>query len=259
LKKTNATNNLSSKPRQRGLLFWHKILLLLTSSIITLTLCIALITWYFLDHASQEIRDDSEKILSEQTEAFIEKMVKGQAATLDVQLLHAKAAAIYGANFISEYMSHHHTDDIPVEKVLSTLYTQADYSTTIYFTSSDGDIRFTSSAERNLELPQNFNITSEPFFPKPESFKQQFGEISWSQVHINPLVISFDLVADAVAPVWHEDELRGYIGVSISLIRMTAQFNQYQAVRGSYSFLIDTQYQLIGAPPHARVELSPVT
>jgi len=239
-------------------LFWHKIIILLTGSIITLTLCIALITWYFLNHAGKEIGLSSRKIFSEQTEAFIGKLVKGQAATLDVQLLHAKATAVYGANFIREYMSHHNTGDIPLEKLLFTLYTQADYSTNIYFTSSDGQLRVTSPVQgKNLTLPQNFNITRESFFPKPENFKQQFGEICWSKVHVNPLTVSFDLVVDAVAPVRHEDKIYGYIGVSVSLTRLTAQFNQYQPIRGSYSFMIDTQYQMIGAPPHARVELSP--
>ncbi len=260
MNKKTATNYPLSNPRQMGLLLWHKIILLLTGSIITLTLSIALITWYFLDHAGKEIGHSSRKIFSDQTESFIGKLVKGQAATLDIQLLHAKAAAVYGANFIREYLAHHHSDDIPAEDLLSTLYTHSDYSTTIYFTSSDGKLRVTSPVQgKNLALPQNFNITSEPFFPKPENFKQQFGEICWSKVHVNPLTVSFDLVADAVAPVRYEDEIYGYVGISVSLTRLTAQFNQYQPIRGSYSFLIDTQYQLIGAPPHARVELSPFT
>ncbi len=237
-------------------MLWHKILLLLSACIIFLTVGIALTTWQSLNRASSAIGEDSKNILSQQTELFLEKLAEERAAGLDVQLSQARSAALYGAVFMSETPALYEPNNASTERLLSALYARTSHCSMAYYVSSSGLLLHYPAMHPEMALPQGFNMTREPFFPEPIDFRNRTEKVIWSQVHVNPLTVNFDLVIDAIAPVLVFGKVRGYIGVSVSLTRMIAQFNQYQPVRGSYSFLIDDRLQLLGAPPHARVELS---
>ncbi|MDM8524764.1 response regulator [Desulfococcaceae bacterium HSG8] len=250
------------KAKRIRLLLWHKILLLLAGSIITLTIGLASAAWESLGQARQQIRTDGEELLSSQAEIFLEKFVRGQAATLDLHLSQARSAAAYGAIFIEEHLRPGNIrDDELIDNFLPMLMKQNSYITTAYFVLPSGRLRMCRIMNPDFEIPREFNLTHEPFFPGQWSVATDneltTDKVKWSQVHVNPLIFTHDMVVDAVAPVITDSIVRGYVGVSFSLTRLFAQFSQSQPVRGGYSFLIDTDYQLVGAPPHARVELSP--
>jgi len=238
--------------RRAGLLLWHKLLLLLTVSIIVLALGLAFATWRSLDQASQQIGLDGKEILAGQTETFLAKLVGGQADTLDLQLAQAQAAAAYGSTFLSENLVAGSLDSAQLDTLLPVLLERASNSTMIYFVDSTGDLWVYPALDSDLELPPDFDLTRESFFPASSDFQNQVGEVVWSQVHVNPLVAKYDLVVDAVAPVVIDEVKQGYVGVSVSLMQLIAQFNQRQPIRGSYSFLIDRNRQLVAAPPPDR-------
>ncbi|MEZ4528607.1 MAG: PAS domain S-box protein [Desulfobacterales bacterium] len=254
------------KHRFSGLLFWHKILLLLSVTILVLTLGIAFAIRNTLDEAQREMGRESRAILSRQTENFIEKNVRGQAATLDVQLNRAKAAARYGAMYLEKYLKHCEPGRTFPEKLLPALFADMNFCSMSWFAPLAGNIRIWPAANLPEDLPDAHTFLSSPFFPKnrldPASVPNpMLGEVTnveavWSEVHVNPLSLSYDLVIDAVAPVFSNGGIHGYMGISISLVSLITQFNHFQAIRSSYTFLMDSRLQLVGASPHARVELS---
>ncbi|MGE0082796.1 MAG: PAS domain S-box protein [Desulfococcaceae bacterium] len=254
------------KQRFPGLLFWHKILLLLSAAIIVLTLGIAFAIRSTLDEAEKEMGRESRAILSRQTENFIEKNVRGQVVTLDVQLNRAKAAARYGAMYLEKYLKHCEPGRMFPEKLLPALFADMNFCSMSWFAPLAGNIRIYPAPDSPESLPDALTFISSPFFPKNVSEPALvsdaiLGEVRnvqavWSEVHVNPFSLSYDLVIDAVAPVFSNGRIHGYMGISISLVSLITQFNHFQAIRSSYTFLMDSRLQLIGASPHARVELS---
>ncbi len=243
-----------------NLLLWHKLLLLLIGSMIVLAIGLAFATWQSLGQASQQIGIDGKNILSTQTETFLTKLVAGQADTLDLQLGQAGAAAAYGTILVSGELQEMDLNLAKLaEEIFPVLMARANNSTNVYYVTTTGEQLVYPPLDEELELPPDFNLTSEPFFPTPADFEGQDEQITWSQVHVNPFVVEHDLVVDAIAPVVVDEVTYGYIGISVSLNQLIAQFNQRQPIRGSYSFLIDNERQLVAAPPHARVDLSPAT
>ncbi len=148
----------------KGLLFWHKILILLTISISVFTIGIAVVVWRLLDRSGKAMGEESSGILSEQTEAFIEKLVQQQASTLDVQLMQAVSAAQYGAVFLSEHSDHHNIQDMASETFLSSLYNNVSHCVNIYFASPDGNLIVYPPKDSELLLPEKYNISKELFF-----------------------------------------------------------------------------------------------
>ena len=158
--------------------------------------------------------------------------------------------------FLSEHSDHHLLQDMVSEKFLSNLYDNVSHCAGVYFVSEAGNLIVYPSKDPELVLPEKYNISEELFFPKPSEFAAGKFNAVWSDAHPHPFSLTYDLVADAITPVWSDGIICGYIGVSVSINRLIAQFNQYQPILGSYSFLIDKHRRLIGAPPHARFELS---
>lgn len=236
------------------LLFWQKIILLLTGSILTLSMGLAFVTWHSMSHAEQHIGSEGEDILSKQTESFLSKLVREEAANLDLQLAQTRGAAAYGAIFLSENLKSHSSDRGFLDKSLEALTERSGNTAAVYFVSPDGKVRHYPADELQRDSSENF--MAEAFFPKFSDMKEWFGEVRWSQVHPNPFTLTYELVIDAVAPVLLDESRQGYLGISLSLTQLTAQFNFHQPVRGSYCFVMDENYQLVGAPPHARTDLS---
>ncbi|MEW5961254.1 MAG: GAF domain-containing protein, partial [Chloroflexota bacterium] len=134
---------------------------------------------------------------------------------------------------------------------------QVSYGRLIYYVNPRGNLWFYPEVEPGLELPPGFDLTQESFFPSAAEFGDGSDAAVWSDVHVNPFSSNYELVVDAIVPVAADGERYGYVGVSLSLNQLIAQFNQRQPIRGSYTFLMDQQFQLIGAPPHARADLLP--
>jgi len=254
------------KHKLPGMMFWHKILLLLFSAILLLTLGIAFAIRSTLDEAQKEMGRESRAILSRQTENFIEKNVRSQVTTLDVQMNRAKSAARYGAMYLEKYLKHCEPGRMFPEKLLPALFADMNFCSMSWFVPLAGSISIYPAPDSPETLPDALTFLASPFFPKnifyPASVPYaEFGEVTnvqaaWSEVHVNPFSLSYDLVIDAVAPVFSDGQIHGYMGISISLVSLITQFNHFQAIRSSYTFLMDSRLQLIGASPHARVELS---
>jgi signal transduction histidine kinase len=240
----------------RALLLRQKLLLLLSGSIVLLTLCLALVTWHSLQKAALDIGSNGRKILSQQTEIFLEKLIKGQVSTLDLQLAQARTAAVHGSIFLSESLKQHRLSKLDVDLILSTLLDRTDSAGMIYFITLSGDFWVQSKVDQEYHLPVSADLIQASFFPEFTESPHTIGLAKWSKVHTNPLNSIHDLVVDAVSPVSHNGVRIGYVGVSVSISRLITQFNQHQPIRGSYSFLMDTNYQLVGAQPHARLDLA---
>ncbi len=244
--------------RQRfTFLFWHKILLLLTASIVMLTVGLGLATWRTLGEATQEMTGETGAIFSSQTETFIQKLVQSQAATLDVQLENVRASAGYGAFHMAENLGHHSLDEIPIQEVMVRLHRNVRHCVAVYYIGMDGRSKVYPPPDSGTTPPDGHGMLLQPFFPSLSGFKEKGGRPRWSDVHVNPFSRTFDLVVDAVAPVAGEGGLRGVFGVSVSITRMIARFNQQQPLRGAYTFLMDTRRRLIGGAPLARIDLAP--
>ncbi len=242
--------------RKRGLLrFWHKIMILLVISFLCLTIALGFAVWHSLQESGREMGQKGRAILSDQTEAFIEKLVRGQAATLDVQFRQAMAAAGYGAIFITEQLGHHRLTEIELDNLLPFLYNRVSHCAGVYFVSSSGELHQYPEPAQAEKSARSIHFHSD-ILRDIENLPPD-SDIIWSRIHRNPLSPIYDQVIDAAAPVKMGDNFIGYVGVSLSLTRLIAQFNQHQPIRGSYSFLMDTRRQLIAGPPHAKIDLSP--
>jgi len=242
------------KSKYIRLYFWQKIILLLTGSILTLSLGLAFVTRHSMTHAGKQIGAEGEDILSAQAETFLSKLVREEAVNLDLRLAQTRAAVAYGAVFLSENLNTHSGDSGFLDKALKALLERSGKTAAAYFVSPDGKVRSYPARESEQDFPKN--LIEEPFFPKFSDLHEIFGEVQWSQVHPNPFTVTYELVIDAVAPVLHEGVIQAYLGISLSLTQLTAQFNFHQPIRGSYCFVMDDNYQLVGAPPHARTDLS---
>ncbi len=239
------------------LMLWHKFLLLLTGSIAVLCLGLALANWWSFSQAGRQIELESKKILSKQTESFLTEIVRGQAQALDLQLAQAKATAVHGSIYLNRFMTENSPKEVQVDNSLRALQERVDNSTMAYFINTKGDLWIYPALDPGLVLQPDFNLVRESFFPSSYNFQNRNGEAVWSQVHANPLDIQYDTVVDAISPVLNNETIHGYVGISVSLARLIAQFNQRQPIRGSYTFLLNKGLQLMAASPNARVDLSP--
>jgi signal transduction histidine kinase len=240
-----------------GFMVWQKLLLLLAGSMIILAIGLGFAIWRSMGQASQQIGQDGHEILSNQAETFLSKLVEGQVDTVSLQLAQAQAAAIYGAQLVSDhFLMHVETFDPSDEWPI--LLEQVSHGERIYYVTAAGDLWMYPEMDEGQNLPADFNLSREPYFPSAEQFGSEADTAIWSEVHTNPFSEKYELVVDAIAPVIVGQELWGYVGVSVSLNQMIAQFNQRQPIRGSYTFLMDQERQLVGAPPHARADLLPL-
>ncbi len=236
-----------------NLLLWHKITLLQAVSIVLLTVGIAVATLYSLNQAGRHIELDSKKVLSDQTELFLEKLVRERVDNLDANLRNVRVIASYGAITLQNNQNQHQSF---LKGLLATICSQTQHCAKAYFISSQGEMSVYPPLIRKPESLHQLNLTKESYFPRSEEFSDHKGRTVWSKVYADPLANHYELVIDAVAPIIVKNTIQGYIGVSVSLTKMITQLNQYAPIRGSYSFLLDSNFQLIAAPPTARVELA---
>ena len=241
--------------RPRGLLFWHKILILLAASILVLTLVIAFATWRALDRAGQKMGEESKQILARQTEKFILNLVRGQGEILDVQLAQARNSAVFGA-FILNGQNGPEIDQNLLESVLARVYESTSHCATVFYAAGERVVGVYPMAEDMKMDLSSLPPRAPPLFSYGRLDSGRDGHVVWGLVHVDPFSPNYQLVVDAYALVHRDGGFQGYLGVSVSLTQLIGQFNKQQPVRGGYSFLIDTNRQLVGAPPHARLELT---
>ena len=242
---------------KKPFLLWQQMVLLLGSVILIMFLGMAGIAWYSLQHMNREIERSGEALLASQATHFLQKIVKGQAATIDMGLEKARARAIHGSLLVSESLQvHSHPGTINPE-FLETLVGGDSNLVAAYFAPYGGEIMShpprstgnSSSTARDLVLKPHF-----PIFSPHDIYP---GAVKLGRPYMDPFSLKNELLVDAVSPVLVNGQAQGYVGVSLSIPQLIAQFHKFQPIRGSYSFLIDSQKMLVFGPPHARVDLAP--
>ncbi len=244
--------------KKRQVLLWHKILLLLGSIIAAMFLGMAGVAWYSLQHVSGEIEKSGETILAFQTRSFLEKIIKGQAAFIDMGIEKAKAIAIHVALRVSETLeAQPKTNNVSLE-MLQTLVEPGSNVIAAYFAPIHGNVIVYPASQSSRYATGGADLISKPHFPVFSSQEIRLGAVKLSRAHLSPFSLPSELLVDAVSPVVKDGEVQGFVGICLSVPQLIAQFHQLQPIRGSYSFLIDSQQVLVFAPPHARVDLAPL-
>ncbi len=231
-----------------------KILIIMAVSILILIIGIMLTALFSLKQEGAVIEKHSKKILSKQTENFLELFARERIEALDVKMNQAKAAAVYGANFFEKLLSQYKIEDKLIKSILISLYRYTSYCSNIYFISNNGKLKIYPPLNPNLKRKKMYKEKL-LVLPKLNRFINK-KNIIWSEIHPNPFSTHYDLIVDAVAPIVISNKIYGFIGVSISLAKIMVNFNQFQVIPGSYSFLMNTKYQLVAAPPQGKVELT---
>ncbi len=236
-----------------GFRFWHKILLLLAISIIVLVGAISWLVWQSLKEAAENMGLEGRNILSGQTETYLEKLIASHAATLDVQLEQARSAAVYGSVYLKDTLERNDASARNMRDLLATMHDSVRHCAYVAFVPADrGPLQIypenpTGDPDGILrDLAASSPSVSTPYWTDVQAISDGHELI----VHIIDDIPADDIPADTA------NRARGSIVVGLSLNRLIAQFNQHQPIRGGYTFLIDSRRRLIGAPPHARIELS---
>lgn len=245
--------NTMDQPQKFVFQFWHKLLVVLGCAMILLALGLTLGALSSVRKISLEIGVTGKHILAAQTERFLESITTGQAETIDLQLDQARLAALHGATMVENLLK----AGIPPDRdqLRDLLLYAGPHNTTIYFVTPGGGLTFAILAGENSAPEPPPNLSAADYFPAFKAGVRQTTAL-WSAVHRNPLSVAYDRVIDAVAPVYAEGKLEGYLGISLSVIRLVSQFNHRQTIRGSYTFIMDSQRRLVSAPPHATAELA---
>ncbi len=244
----------STGSTRRGLRLRYQILILLAAAIVTLAVGVGGATWVALNKARSEMARQSRRILADQTEAYIEKLVRGQVASLDGQLRTARFAADFGAVHLGDSVDHHAIDEVNMDALLSSLFMGVDFSAAAYFISRSGELRSYPPAGPEAH-PADVAGYARSAAIGAEPSARHHPPTGWTGVHPSPLVGRYEQVVDAVAPIYTGAGLVGYVGVSVSLTRLIAELNQHPPIRGGYTFIMDDRRRLVAAPPHARLEL----
>lgn len=240
----------------RGILLWHKILLLLCGTILALTGGLSYIFYRSLNQASEDIRTKGEAILSDQTKSFMEQIVRAHASLLDAELAQIRTAVSYAAEFLSQ--DSNQIDDALLDDFLPDLLEKNANGSMVYFADLQGRLYVHSNMPYKAHIPKGFRLIDEPFFPFIPGNLIQRDYVRWSHLHLAPFSIRHELCIDAVAPViTNSGVLLGFIGISVFLDQVVDRANQNQSIPGAYVFLVDSSFQLVGAPPNGRVDLLP--
>jgi two-component system, cell cycle sensor histidine kinase and response regulator CckA len=237
-----------------GIRLRYQILILLAGAIVTLAVGAGGATWVALNDARSEMGRQSRRILADQTETYIEKLVRGQVASLDGQLRTARFAANFGAVHLADSMGHHAIDEVDLAALLSTLFMGVDFSAAAYFVTQSGDLRSYPPAGPEAD-PAEVADYARSAAVGGEAGAKGVQPTGWTDVHPSPLIGRYEQVVDAVAPTYTGAGLAGYTGVSVSLTRLIAELNQHPPIRGGYTFILNDRRHLVAAPPHARLEL----
>jgi len=234
---------------KQRLLMQHKILLLLTASVVILTICVIIFVSFFIGQSGIEMEHRSKRVLSDQTEIYLKLLVGSMALALDAKLDNAKKSALSGARSLE---SNFDKTDIH-EKYLPEAVEMIETS---YFVSPAKDLIVKTKNKRLIEKFLSVDILNASFFPALQDFKTNKENFIWTNVHLNPFSTLSDPVVDAVAQVTTDATVTGYVGVSVSLTDIAREFNRSLPILSSYFFLINKDLQLACGPPHARLDLA---
>lgn len=235
------------------LLLWHKIIMVFAAVTVVLSVFLLVATSRTLGELRTEIQHDGERILAEQTEGYLLSLVREQRRALEARLAHARDAAIYASAVIGRMQEHAdpQAQDHDITTFLQSFHATVRSSPFVFIVAESGAGWYqgkdggVDSGQMQAHLGQQRRARD-----------RRPGEGYWGVVYENPLAASYELMVDALSPIYRGGELWGHAGVALSLTDLITQFNQRSLIPGSYTFIIDSTKRLIGAPPQGRVELA---
>lgn len=217
-----------------------------------------LATWYSFNQAQKQIGVEGYEILSRQTEQFLKNQVQERVRSLEIQFAQSESIASYGAGILGMESERKALNREMAEYMLKNLWESlGNPNAKVYFRSEKtGLILYPSDSHLNLKtFGVSFQLSR--YFPEKKDFNANQKTILWSRPHASAFDGGHDWVVDVIAPINKKNPYDSFIGVSISLTNLITQFNQLHPTRGSYSFLMDENQNLVAALPHARLELAP--
>lgn len=237
------------------LLLWHKIIMVFAAVTVVLSAFLLVATSRTLSELRTEIERDGQRILAQQTEGYLLSLVREQRRALDARLAHARDAAIYAGSAIGRIpeLGEPLARDGEIAAFLESFHATVRSSPFVFVITESGEGWYhgtnghADGGRMDAHMAQQRRAYSPPMRP---------GEGYWGVVYENPLAASYELVVDALSPIYRGGELWGHAGVALSVTDLIAQFNQRSLIPGSYTFIIDSTKRLVGAPPQARVELA---
>ncbi|BHH86053.1 ATP-binding protein [Desulforhopalus sp. 52FAK] len=240
-----------------NLRFWQKLVLSSGVCLVLLAAGLMATNYWSALRTGEDIRNRGSAMLEDTNRRFLFSIVTGQADTFDSQLEHTKNVVMIGAQALELALASEQDSAIDDQIFELILAKGGKFATTIFYLPIDGSAKVFVRRERDLRKNSSFSLADAHFLPQFESTYDLQGTMAWSPIHQNPHSIAYDRVIDAVAPIYKNDELTGFLGISVSVIRMARQYNHLQAIRGSYNFLLDNDTQLVASPPLALVDLKP--
>ena len=238
-------------------LFWQKLLILMGSAMFALACGFSLAAWYSFHQAQTQIGIEGYEILSKQTEQFLKNQVEERARSLALQFAETQSIASYGAGVLAVEKETSLSKEMPTY-ILQNLFKS--------LRNSNAKVYFSSSKSGLVIYPSDFKLNSGTFgisfqlsryFPDKKDFEKAEKTTLWSKPHPSAFDGGYDWMVDVIAPTNKHKPYETFIGISISLTDLITQFNQLHPTRGSYSFLMDENQNLVAALPHARLELAP--
>ena len=235
------------------LLLWHKIIMVFAAVTVALSVFLLVATRRTLSELRTEIQRDGERILAQQTEGYLLSLVREQRRALEARLAHARDAAIYASSVIGRMQEHvdPQARDRDITTFLQSFHTTVRSSSFVFIIAESGEGWYQGRDERVDSGRMGAHLGQQR-----RARDRRPGEGYWGVVYENPLAASYELMVDALSPIYRGGALWGHAGVALSVTDLITQFNQRSLIPGCYTFFIDSGKRLIGAPPQGRVELA---
>ena len=234
-------------------LMMYKILLLLTTVIIVLTIGMVIAARFYLFDTRNQININAKNILSTQTETYLKILVKSVVGSIDPMMDLIKTSALSGAQIAIQSFDNKNS----IAPIFKHILDNCDFVESVYMKIYGHNLFFQTKTKNQVEQV-NIDIDKSLFFPDPIKFKEtNYQKILWTSVHTSPFVFYGDMVIDAVAPIMVDTSMMGYFGVSVSLNNIARELNNHLPLLSSYFFIMDDKYQLLCAPPHGKIDLAP--
>jgi signal transduction histidine kinase/HAMP domain-containing protein len=237
------------------LLLWHKIIMVFAAVTVVLSAFLLVATSRTLRALRTEVQHDGQRILAQQTEGYLLSLVREQRRALEARLAHATDAAIYASSVVGQMPE---LDDPQARDREITAFLQSFHaavrSSPFVFVIAESGAGWYQGKDGRVDGGGMAAHLGQP--RRAQSRQMRAGEGYWGVVYENPLAASYELMVDALSPIYRGGELWGHAGVALSVTDLITQFNQRSLIPGSYTFIIDSATRLIGAPPQGRVELA---
>ncbi len=234
----------------------HRILILAGLSTVGLALVLAVASWWSQGNARRHIEQVGRAAISRQVEEVLITLVREQAAGIDARLDFARTLALQSSAILRERRRHADVDGqmtlalddevLPVLRARDVVFNVSVLSEAYGVWHSSNRVASDDGAWRALfQLVRRTSVDKTPDH-----------SVYWSDVYRNPFRPTRDLSVSAIAIMRDSDGAGwGAVVVTCSLSSLIYRYNQHQAVRGSYTFLLDSERRLVAAPPNGRIEL----